>query len=113
MPDPEKPSGFEDFDARLARLRGNRPEHRDDAAASDRGQTDWGRGLQAGIEILAGVAGGSLLGWALDWWLETGPFLMIGGFMLGAAAGMLNAFRSMRRFVGEDGQRSDGPPRQP
>ena len=65
--------------------------------------------MQAGIEIIVGVGGGSLLGWALDRWLDTGPFLLIVGFMLGAAAGMLNAFRSMRRYLGEGDDRSDGP----
>lgn len=110
MSEPKKPSGFDDFDARLARLKGSRPVQDAGTESSGRQRTDWGRGLQAGIEILAGVAGGSLIGWALDHWLETGPFLMIGGFMLGAAAGMLNAFRSMRRFVGEGDDRSDVPP---
>jgi ATP synthase protein I len=65
--------------------------------------------LQAGIEIIVGVGGGSLLGWALDRWLDTGPFLLIVGFMLGAAAGMLNAFRSMRRYLGDGDDRSGGP----
>jgi len=113
MPEPGKPDGFDDFDARLARLEGRRatPGGGQDEPGQRHG--DWGRGLQAGIEILAGVAGGSLFGWALDWWLATGPFLMIGGFMLGAAAGMLNAFRSMRRFVGESGDQSSGPTARP
>ena len=65
--------------------------------------------MQAGIEIIVGVGGGSLLGWALDRWLDTGPFLLIVGFMLGAAAGMLNAFRSMRRYLGEGDDRAGGP----
>lgn len=113
MPEPVKPFGSDDFDARLARLKGSRPEHAGGSETPERGRMGWGRGLQAGIEIIAGVAGGSLIGWALDWWLDTGPFLMIGGFMLGAAAGMLNAFRSMKRFVGEGDEQSGGPSSRP
>ena len=109
MPEPKKPSGFDDFDARLAKLKSARQAREAKPDAEDRPHMDWGRGLQAGIEIIAGVAGGSLLGWALDRWLDTGPFLLIGGFMLGAAAGMLNAFRSMRRFLGEGDDRPNGP----
>lgn len=112
MPEPRKPSGFEEFDAKLARLRSARQASEAGPDEDGRSRIDWGRGLQAGIEIIAGVAGGSLLGWALDRWLGTGPFLMIGGFMLGAAAGMLNAFRTMRRYLGEGGDRTGGPPRQ-
>lgn len=110
MPEPRKPSGFDDFDARLASAKQAR-EGRPDA--DDQPRMDWGRGLQAGIEIIAGVAGGSLVGWALDRWLDTGPFLLIGGFMLGAAAGMLNAFRSMRRYLGEGDDRPGGPGSKP
>lgn len=109
MPEPRKPSGFEDFDARLAKLKGTRQARKDGPDADDQRPPSWGGGLQAGIEIIVGVGGGSLLGWALDRWLDTGPFLLIVGFMLGAAAGMLNAFRSMRRYLGEGDDRSDGP----
>ena len=110
MPKPKKPSGFEAFDAKLARLQSARKERDREPEGKGGPRADWGRGLQAGIEIIAGIAGGSLLGWALDHWLGTGPFLLIGGFMLGAAAGMLNAFRAMRRYLGESGDRTDGPP---
>ena len=103
MPEDGKPPGFSDFDARLAATRRARSDERTNADAAERPRMDWGRGMQAGIEVVAGVAGGSLLGWAFDAWLGTGPFLFIGGFMLGAAAGMLNAFRNLRRWMGGDG----------
>lgn len=109
MPEPRKPSGFDDFDARLAKLKGTRQAKNAGADADDRSHVDWGRGLQFGIEIIAGVAGGSLIGWALDWWLGSEPFLLIGGFMLGAAAGMLNAIRGMQRMVNEGDDRPSGP----
>ena len=109
MPEPKKPSGFDDFDARLAKLKGSRRDTERGPDAENRPHMDWGRGLQAGIEIIAGVVGGSLVGWALDWWLGTGPFLLIGGFMLGAAAGTLNAIRGMQRWMREADDGSKGP----
>jgi ATP synthase protein I len=110
MPEPNKPSGFDDFDARLAKLKCTRRQHDSEPDAAGQPAMNWGSGLQAGIEIIAGVAGGSLFGWALDRWFDTAPFLIIGGFMLGAAAGMLNAVRSMRRYLGEGDERSGRPP---
>ncbi len=106
MPEDDKPPGFSDFDARLAATRQARQGDAKEAGEAEWPRLDWGRGMQAGIEIVVGVAVGCLLGWALDAWLGTGPFLLIGGFMLGAAAGMLNAFRSMRRLVDGDGDGS-------
>lgn len=88
---------FEEFDARLGRLR--RPERpAAGEAAKEPERLDFGSGLQAGIEVLAGVAGGVLIGWGLDRWLGTRPLFLIVLFLLGAAAGVLNAWRSLRRM---------------
>ena len=92
------PSSFDDFDARLGKLR--RPEER--PAAAEPGEPperpSFGSGLQAGIEVVAGVAGGVLIGWGLDRWLETKPLFLIVFFLLGSAAGVLNAWRFLRRM---------------
>jgi ATP synthase protein I len=57
-----------------------------------------GAGLQVGIELVAGVIGGGLIGYALDRWFDTWPVLFLVFFFLGAAAGMLNAYRHIRRL---------------
>ncbi|MGU9961531.1 MAG: AtpZ/AtpI family protein [Candidatus Puniceispirillales bacterium WSBS_2018_MAG_OTU23] len=44
-------------------------------------------------EMVAGVAVGGFLGWLLDHWLGTSPFIMIVLFFLGAGAGMMNIWR--------------------
>ena len=54
-----------------------------------------GIAMRAGVELVVGVGLGSLLGYGLDRWLDTAPWMMIVFFMLGAAAGMLNAYRSV------------------
>ena len=58
---------------------------------------DGGAGVQVGVELVAGVIGGGLLGYWLDRWFETWPVLFLVFFFLGAAAGMLNAYRYIRR----------------
>jgi ATP synthase protein I len=59
-----------------------------------------GAALQVGIELVAGVIGGALLGYGLDRWLGTWPILFLVLFFLGAAAGMLNAYRYLRKISG-------------
>ncbi len=100
------PKEFSSFDARLDKLRkehGPDKDIEDEAHAQARGK--FGPGVQVGIELLAGVAGGALMGWGLDSWLNTSPLFLILLFFLGAAAGVLNAWRYLRRFAtpGETG----------
>ena len=45
--------------------------------------------------MVAGVAVGAGMGWLLDYWLGTKPWLMIVFFILGSAAGMINVFRTV------------------
>jgi F0F1-type ATP synthase assembly protein I len=90
---------FEDFDARLKRLRGEPERDAAGAESAEPPRMRLGNGLQAGIEVIAGVCGGALLGYGLDRWFETSPLLLIVCFVLGAAAGVLNAFKTLRRFM--------------
>jgi ATP synthase protein I len=94
------PPGFEEFDAKLRRVRGE-PEQAGPAGDAGREAQPGGRlgsAWQVGIELVAGVAGGALIGYALDSWLETRPFLLVVFFFLGSAAGILNAYRYLRRL---------------
>lgn len=52
-----------------------------------------GLAFRIGAELVAGLAVGCGIGWALDAWLGTGPWLLILFFFLGSAAGMLNVYR--------------------
>jgi ATP synthase protein I len=49
------------------------------------------------IELLAGIALGCFIGYYLDIWLHTKPFLFIFCFFLGAAGSGLNIFRMVQR----------------
>jgi ATP synthase protein I len=55
-----------------------------------------GQALKLGTELVAGVAGGGFIGWALDRFFGTAPILMVLFLALGAAAGILNVIRSAR-----------------
>lgn len=51
-------------------------------------------GLQAGIELIGGIAGGTGLGILVDRWLDTGPLFMILLFFLGTAAGFVAVWKT-------------------
>ena len=39
-----------------------------------------------------------LVGWALDRWLKTGPWLLVGGIVLGTIVGFIQFIRGMSRI---------------
>ena len=47
----------------------------------------------AGIALFASVATFCIIGYFLDRWLGTAPWLLIGGIVLGSAAGLLEFVR--------------------
>ena len=57
-----------------------------------------GTAFKVATEFLAGLLVGGGMGWYLDKWLGTEPFLFLLFFALGAAAGMLNVIRHAIRM---------------
>jgi len=50
--------------------------------------------MRAGGEFVAAIIVGGFIGWLLDAWLGTKPWLMIAFFFLGVAAGIVNVIRA-------------------
>ena len=61
-----------------------------------------GSAFKLGTELVAAVAVGTIIGFILDSWLDTKPWLIIIFFFLGAAAGMLNVIRTANKMQKED-----------
>ena len=57
-----------------------------------------GNAFKLGTELVAAVAVGTIIGFILDSWFGTKPWLIIIFFFLGAAAGMLNVIRAANRM---------------
>lgn len=101
-------ASFKSMDARLKkaqRQREPRPEHRHDARP-------LGLALRLSVELAAGLVVGGGMGYVLDRWLGTGPWLFIVFFFFGAAAGIRNVMRTaaeINRKMTEDvdGQSDD------
>ena len=61
-----------------------------------------GSAFKLGTELVAAVGVGTIIGFILDSWFGTKPWLIIIFFFLGAAAGMLNVIRAANRMQKED-----------
>ena len=61
-----------------------------------------GNAFKLGTELVAAVAVGTIIGFILDSWFGTKPWLIIIFFFLGAAAGMLNVIRTAKKMQKED-----------
>ena len=61
-----------------------------------------GGAFKLGTELVAAVAVGTIIGFILDNWFDTKPWLIIIFFFLGAAAGMLNVIRAANKMQKED-----------
>ena len=64
--------------------------------------TFLGNAFKLGTELVAAVVVGTIIGFILDSWFGTTPWLIIIFFFLGAAAGMLNVIRTANRMQKED-----------
>ena len=90
------------LDERLKRARRQEAEREPEASGSTAGE-GLGRGIRVGIELVSALAVGVGLGYLADRYIGTRPWGIILGFFLGAAAGMLNAIRSLREIGGGTG----------
>ena len=61
-----------------------------------------GSAFKLGTELVAAVAVGTIIGFILDNWFDTKPWLIIIFFFLGTAAGILNVIRTANRMQKED-----------
>ena len=61
-----------------------------------------GNAFKLGTELVAAVTVGTIIGFILDSWFDTKPWLIITFFFLGAAAGILNVIRAAKRMQKED-----------
>ena len=52
-----------------------------------------GMAYAAAVSLFAAVVSGLIAGWLLDRWLGTGPWLLVAGIVLGAAAGFYEFIR--------------------
>ncbi len=94
----DKSSKFDDFDSRVKKLRQDTGLAREDEPERPVAPKGYGAGVQIGVELIAGILVGGFIGYWLDRWLDTWPIFFMVMFFAGAGAGMLNAFRYVKRM---------------
>ena len=60
--------------------------------------TSLGKALKISTELVAAVVVGTTLGFILDNWFDTRPWLTITFFFMGVAAGILNVIKSAKNM---------------
>lgn len=83
-----------DLEARIARARSERRVAEEAAKAPVKDMSGWNRGMRLGSEFIAAVLVGAGIGYLLDLWLSTSPWLLLVMLLVGFAAGVLNVVRA-------------------
>ena len=86
----------EDFKTRLKIAKSKVKKHLDNE--TEKKGSFMGNAFKLGTELVAAVAVGTIIGFILDNWFDTKPWLIIIFFFLGAAAGMLNVIRAANKM---------------
>jgi ATP synthase protein I len=95
---------IDEIDAQVKKARGTVEKPSRGAVVSHRQTAVAYRVL---VDMIAGLLVGGFLGYWLDRWLGWAPFALIGGLILGFAAGVNNAWRAIRVFSA-DAAKGDG-----
>ena len=100
----------DDFDARLRRARAEREATTQPARQGPGSRPPMGIGFRIGVDVAAALAVGLGIGYLLDVWLGTKPWLLVVFFFLGAGAGILNVYRAVMGMGYQVGFRASGAP---
>lgn len=82
-----------DFEDRLRQARSRQGLDPSPHGPGQLPQGTWGIGFRAGVEVVSALVVGVGIGFMLDRWLGTWPWLFLVFFVVGGAAGVLNIYR--------------------
>ena len=91
---------FEDFKTRLKIAKTDIKKNIKNNNENNR--SFMGNAFKLGTELVSAVAVGTIIGFILDSWFDTKPWLIIIFFFLGTAAGILNVIRTANRMQKEE-----------
>ena len=90
----------EDFKTRLKIAKSKIKKQ--DLSNNEKRGSFMGNAFKLGTELVAAVAVGTIIGFILDSWFDTKPWLIIIFFFLGATAGMLNVIKTAKNMQKKD-----------
>jgi ATP synthase protein I len=96
MDERDSPDGLKSLGERLDQARRRSEPKPSRIEAGDRSilGAALGLGMRFGIELIVAIGVGFAIGWAIDRWFGTRPWAMVAFLVLGAAVGILNAWRA-------------------
>ena len=89
-------SDFEDFKTRLKIAKSKL--HSNETNKSEKKGIFLGNAFKLGTELVAAVIVGTIIGFILDNWFGTKPWLILIFFFVGVIAGILNVIRSAKNM---------------
>lgn len=94
MTEDKEPASLDELDARLRHAREAADVSGGRTKPGSDGRSGLGFAMRIGVELVAALIVGVAIGYFLDQWLGTKPWLMLLGFVLGSAAGILSVYRA-------------------
>ena len=107
MTEDKKPASLQEFDSRLRQAQDAADKTAGRTKPASDGRSGLGFAMRIGVELVAALIIGVAIGYFLDQWLGTKPWLMLLGFVLGSAAGMLGVYRAATGLGQTVGYRHD------
>ena len=91
----------DDFKARL-KIAKDKIKNYSKITNNNQNSSFMGSAFKLGTELVSAVIVGTIIGFILDTWFGTKPWLIIVFFFLGSAAGILNVIKAAKRMQEKD-----------
>ena len=88
---------FNDFKTRL-KIAKNKQKNSSKNQDNNKSNSSMGSAFKLSTDLVAHVAVGTIIGFILDSWFDTKPWLIIIFFFLGSIAGILNVIKTAKQM---------------
>lgn len=89
---------LKDLGEKLDAIHGREQADKRLTARQEKDAENMSNGMRAGAELVGAIMAGGLIGWGLDSWLGTKPFMLIIFLLLGVCTGFYNVWRTTQNI---------------